>query len=122
MGAAPANLEDLRGGGGEESSGPGRFLLGTDRSNGPLFVSVEEDGVGGLLRFRICSSSSSSVEEAFLVLKSRTAGNGVAEGDTSPTLLGETKRPGVAAGGEQEDDTNGDTEPRDKGECPRRSR
>lgn len=117
-----ASLDDLRGGGGGESSGPGRFLLGTERSNGPLFVSVEEDGVGGLLRFNICSSSSSSVEDVFLVLKSSTAGRGVADGEISPTLVGDTRRPGVAAGGEHEEETNGDTEPRDKGEWPRRRR
>jgi len=88
-----------------------------------LFVSVDEDGVGGLLRFSICSSSSSSIEEdAFLVLKSSTAGSGVADGEISPTLVGDTRRPGVAAGGEHEEETNGDTEPRDKGEWPRRRR
>lgn len=108
------SLDDLRGGGGGESSGTGRFLLGTERSRGPLLVSVEEDGVGGLLRFRICSSSS-SVDEAFRVLKSSTAGNGVALGDMSP-LVGDTWSPGVAAGGEHEDDTSGDTELRESGE------
>lgn len=111
-----ANLDDLRGGGGDKFSVSGRFLLDTERSNGPLFVSVEEDGVGGLLRFNICSSSSSSVKDAFLVLKSNTAGRGVADGEISPTLVGDTKRPGVAAGGEHDEETKGDTEPRDKGE------
>lgn len=114
------SLDTFRGGG--ESSGPGRFLLGTERSSGPLFVSVEDDGVGGLLRFSICSSSSSSVEDAFLVLKSSTAGSGVADGEISPTLVGDTRRPGVAAGGEHEEETRGDTEPRDKGEWPSRRR
>lgn len=116
MGVEVACLDDFRGGGGGESSGPGRFLLGTDKSRGPLFVSVDDEGVGGLLRFRICSSSSSSVDEAFLVLKSSTPVRGVAAGDISPPLVGDTRRPGVAAGGEHEDVTRGETEPRDRGE------
>lgn len=85
-------------------------------------VSVEDDGVGGLLRLRICSSSSSSVEEVLRVLKSRTVGNGVAVGETSTPLVGDMRRPGVAAGGEHDEETRGDTEPRESGEWPSKRR
>lgn len=117
------SLVDFRVGRGGESSGTGRFRLDTERSKGPLFVSEDDDGVGGLLRLRICSSSSSSVLEALRVLKSRTAGRGVALGEISPAPpVGETWRPGVAAGGEQEDDTSGEIELRERGEWPKSRR
>ena len=81
--------DDFLGGGGvEESSGVGRLRFGTERSRGPLFVSVEDEGVGDLLRFKICSSSSPSAEEEPLrVLKSNTVG--VALGEIS-ALVGDT--------------------------------
>jgi len=98
-----------------------RFLLGTDRSNGPLRSdSAGRTEIVGLMRFNAESASPSSLAGTafpppcdFFVLKSRTA-ESVSIGDRSgggggeiTMLLAKGKM-----GGEEDEETRGETEPR----------
>jgi len=98
-----------------------RFLLGTDRSNGPLRSdSAGRTGIVGLMRFNAESASPSSLAGTafpppcdFFVLKSRTA-ESVSIGDRSgggggeiTMLLAKGK-----IGGEEDEETRGEIEPR----------